>query len=112
MPAVNPESDTVAAINSVLDAERRMAEAVGSANAAAEKTLESARADRRRILERARSRVARMHAVTSARLDDMLAALGDGVSTQDGESGTPQPVLAEATYRLAEQLTSDDDARP
>jgi len=53
-----------------------------------------------------------MHAVTSARLDDMLAALGDGVSTQDGESGTPQPVLAEATYRLAEQLTSDDDARP
>jgi hypothetical protein len=112
MPADNPESDTVAAINRVLDAERRMAEAVGAANAAAEKTLESARAARRRILERARSRMARMHAVTAARLDDMLAALGDGVSTQDDASGPSQSVLAEATYRLAEQLTSDGDARP
>jgi vacuolar-type H+-ATPase subunit H len=112
MPAVNPESDTIAAINRVLDAERQVAEAVRAANAAAEKTLEAARSKRRQILERARRRAARMHAVTAARLDEMIGELQARVSTGDEADGASQPVLATATRRLAERLTRDDDERP
>ena len=110
MAAGNPQTDTVAAINRVLEAEREMADAAAAADREAEQILETARDKRRRILERARQRASRMHTHAAAELDKALAELeATGETEDDGGSGA-DAALAQAERTLAERLTSARDA--
>ncbi|HSQ70213.1 MAG TPA: hypothetical protein VLM41_09010 [Steroidobacteraceae bacterium] len=110
MAAGKPDTDTVAAINRVLAAEREMSEAVAAADREAQQILEAARAKRRRILERARQRATRMHARAAVELERALAELEATGDTEHDDEGGADAALAQAVQTLAERLSSAGDA--
>ena len=93
----SPDAAIARAIDRVLAAERDAADAIVAA-----------RAERRRLLERARLRTVRLHTAAKARLDRSLDRLEHGAAAPGVDLGTLNQLTQQAVERLARRLTATD----
>lgn len=105
------EQAVAEAMNRVLEAEREAAGAIEAQARACEQLLEAARERRRRILERARGRAARVHAAATLLRDREIERLERQAREPERYVDARHGAVADAVRRLAIQLTSSDADR-
>jgi len=107
MPVPDANRTVADAIDRVLEAEHAAAEAIATAEASARAATDAAREEHRRILERSRARISRLHELATARLATRLAQLDQNVAAATRAACISQDATDEVLAVVAERLTSE-----
>jgi hypothetical protein len=94
----------------VLDTERAAQTVIGECETQAARTVEQAREDRQRILERAQSRIVSLHTRAAGALENRARSMAGKSSQSANSAGDHLADYArrmKALHRLAEYLTTD-----